>query len=323
MKRVLEIGLVAVTLAAVSAAPAMADVKSRSKSQVKFEGMLGRMMGMFGGKAAKEGVETSVAVKADRKAEMSDTHGRIVDLKEEKVYELDMKKKTYEVITFEELRSRMREAQERARKEAPPEQKEKEAPAEKPAREMEVDFDVKETGQRKAVAGHDAREVIMTVTVREKGRTLDDGGGLVMTSNSWMGPAIPAMKELTDFEMRYWKAIAPEAAGMSPEQMAAVMAMYPMLKQAMERLRAEGARLEGTPLATTTVFEAVKSKEQMAQQGEQNSGGGLSGMLARRVMKRDEKPRATVFTVTHETLEVTPQVAAEELQLPAGFKEKK
>jgi hypothetical protein len=30
-----------------------------------------------------------------------------------------------------------------------------------------------------------------------------------------------------------------------------------------------------------------------------------------------------VFTLTHETLEVSSTVAAEELQLPAGFKEKK
>ena len=63
----------------------------------------------------------------------------------------------------------------------------------------------------------------MTVTVREKGRALEESGGMVMTSNSWLAPAIPAMKELADFELRYWKAIAPEAAGMSAEQMAAVM----------------------------------------------------------------------------------------------------
>ena len=46
-------------------------------------------------------------------------------------------------------------------------------------------------------------------------------------------------------------------------------------------------------------------------------------MLARKVMKTDNRPRATVLTLTHETLEVNPTVAAEELQLPAGFKEKK
>ena len=46
-------------------------------------------------------------------------------------------------------------------------------------------------------------------------------------------------------------------------------------------------------------------------------------MLARKMMKTEYKPRATVFTLTHETLEVSPTVAAEDLQLPAGFKEKK
>ena len=163
----------------------------------------------------------------------------------------------------------------------------------------------------------------MTVTVREKGRALEDGGGMVMTSNSWMAPAIPAMRELSDFEQRYWKAIAPEVAGVSAEQMAAVMAMYPMVKQAMERLQAEGPKLQGTPLATTTVFEAVKSKDQAAQDSQQSSGGGLGGMLARKMMKNESRPRATVFTLTHETLEVSFTVGAEDLQLPAGFKEKK
>lgn len=311
---------------ALSAGPALADVKTREKTQVKIEGFLGRMVGMFGGKAAREGVVMTNAVKGDRKSELTESTGRIVDLAEEKVYELDMKKKTYTVITFEELRRRLdearEEAEEQAEKEEPTQAREK---SDEPAREMEIDFDIKETGQTKTIAGHNTREVVMTVIVREKGRTLEEGGGAVMTTNSWIAPTIPAMKELMDFEIRYWKAIAPEAAGMSAEQMAAVMAMYPMLKNAMDRMKAEGAKAEGTPLASTMVFEAVKSKEQLARQQEsQQQGGGLGGMLARRVMKKDEpKARATVFTVNHEVLEVTPQVAAEDLAIPAGFKEKK
>ena len=319
MNRVLKACAIALPVMLLTAAPSLADVKTRDKSQVKFEGMLGRMMGMFAGKAAKEGVVTTVAVKGDRKAEMNDTFGRIVDLKEEKVYELDIKKKTYQVVTFDELRRRMQEARERAEKQAP---KEDPSQKDKPARELDVDFDVKETGQTRSIAGHDTKEVVMTVTVREKGRALEDGGGMVMTSNSWLAAAIPAMKELSDFDLRYWKAIAPEAAGMSAEQMAAVMAMYPMVQQAMERLKTEGTKLQGTPLSTTTVFEAVKSQTEVAAKKEQSSGGGLSGMLARKVMKTDDRPRATVFTLTHETLEVNPAVAAEDLQLPAGFKQK-
>ena len=117
MKRLVRMAAVALALTAL-AAPASAEVKTREKSQVKLEGMLGRMFNLFGGKSAKEGVESRTAVKGNRKASLNDNGGTIVDLTEEKVYELDAKKKQYTVTTFDEIRRRMREAQERARKEA-------------------------------------------------------------------------------------------------------------------------------------------------------------------------------------------------------------
>lgn len=323
MNRALRTGVLALPIVALCAASLSADVKTRERTQVKLEGMLGRMAGMFGGKAARDGIVATSAVRGDRKAEMTDTTGRIVDLKEEKVYELDMRRKTYQVTTFDELRRRMREAQERAAKERAKEDPGAQREQTEKAPELEVDFDVTETGQKKTLAGHEAREVVLTVTMRQKGRTLEDGGGFVMTSNTWLGPRIPAMNELAEFEMRYWKAIAPEAAGLSAEQMAAVMALYPMFGKAMERIQAESRTLEGTPLATTTVFETVRSKEQLAEQKESRGGGGLGGMLASRIMKRDDQPRATVFTTTHEVLEVTPSVTDADLEIPAGFKERK
>jgi hypothetical protein len=90
MKRVLTVCALTLPLVALTAGPAAADVKTRDKTQVKIEGFLGTMMNMFGGKAAKDGVVTVNAVKGDRKAELSDTTGRIVDLNEQKVYQLDM-----------------------------------------------------------------------------------------------------------------------------------------------------------------------------------------------------------------------------------------
>ena len=118
MNRMWRLCAIALPLVMLTAGPALADVKTRDKTQVKFEGMLGRMMGMFGGKAAKDGVVTA-SRRQGRPQGRAERHatGRIVDLKEEKVYELDVKKKTYEVITFEELRRRMREAREKAEKE--------------------------------------------------------------------------------------------------------------------------------------------------------------------------------------------------------------
>ena len=327
MKRLLISCAIALPVLAL-AGPALAEVKTREKSQIKIEGMLGRMVNLFGGKAAKEGVVSSVAVKGNRKATTNDATGQIIDLSEEKIYDLDMKKKTYEVTTFEELRRRMREAREKAQKDAEKDPGKEPEKSGEPQKEFEVDFDVKETGQKKQLAGYDTREVIMTITVREKGKTLEDGGGFVMTADSWFGPVIPALKELSDFDQKYWKQLqGPEAMGMSAEQMAMIASMYPMLKPASERLAKEGAKLQGTPLATTTTFEVVKSKAQMAQaaEGSKSGGGGLSGMLARKIAKKDgeEKPRATVFTVVSETQEVATSVAPADIDLPAGFKEKK
>ena len=329
MKRLLIACALVLPLVALTAGPARADVKTREKSQIKFEGMLGRMIGMFGGKAAKEGIESTTAVKGNRKASVTDTTGHIVDLSEEKIYDVDVKKKSYEVTTFEEMRRKMREAEERAAKEAQKEQgKEKDEKPSEPQKEYEVDFDVKETGQKKQLAGYDTREVVMTITVREKGKTLEDGGGVVMTAGSWLAPTIAALTELSDFEARYWKQMQPDAPGMSADQMATVMALYPMVKSAMGRMQKEGSKLSGTPLATMTTFEAVKSKEQMAAQAESGSrsGGGLGGMLARKMMKKDAgeaKARSTIFTMNHEVLEVTTSVAATDLAIPPDYKQKK
>jgi hypothetical protein len=328
MKRLLIACSVAASLVAAAVDTLQAEVRTREKSQVKFEGMLGRMMGMFGGKTMRDGIVSTNAVKGDRKVTMSDTSGRIVDLAEEKVYELDLKDKTYTVITFAELRQQLKDAQERARREAEKssgesggKEKEKEPAGQEKGAEVDVDFDLKETGQTRTIAGYDARQVVMTITVREKGKALEENGGLVVRSDLWLGPEIPAMKELADFELRYWKAIAPETAGVSAEQLAAVMAMYPMVKQGIDRLNREKVNLKGSPLLTVTTFEAVKSKEQIAKEGESSGGGGgIGGLLARKMMKKEDKPRATIFTLTGETLEVSTSVAASDLEIPAGFK---
>ena len=124
--------------------------------------------------------------------------GRIVDLKEEKIYELDVKKKTTRSRPSRRCASGCAKRGRRPRRKR--RRKEQGGSRKSPQREFEFDFDVKETGQTRSIAGYDAREVVMTLTVREKGKSLEESGGIVMTSNTWLGPAIPAMKELADFE---------------------------------------------------------------------------------------------------------------------------
>ena len=83
--------------------------------------------------------------------------------------------------------------------------------------------------------------------------------------------------------------------GASPEEMAAALAMYPMLKDGLVRMRDEAVKLDGTAILTTTTVEAVKSEEQMAAEKKSAEAeskptasggvGGLVGGLARRATK--------------------------------------
>jgi hypothetical protein len=317
-----------------------ADVRADQKGRVEFGGMLGKVVNIFGGKGAREGIASTVAVKGDRKATLSEATGQIIDIGEEKIYDLDMKHKTYKVITFEELRRRMEEARKKAEENARKEQGKASEPAapNKNEKQMEIDFSLKETGQKKTINGYDTHEVVMTITMREKGKTLEESGGLVLTSDIWMGPKIAAMKEIPEFDQRYWRKLqGPAVAGASAEDMAAAMALYPGMKDAIARMNTENVKLDGTAIQTTTTIDAVKSAADMAaaqQSGEEAKPAppsGLGGMLGGFAKKKMEKKsegdanansnRSTFMTTTSEVIKVTTDVAAADVAIPAGFKE--
>jgi hypothetical protein len=336
-------GVMTLTLALSAAHTLQADVRSDQKSKVEFGGGLGRMMNMFGGKAAKDGVESSIAVKGDRKATLNESTGQIIDLVEEKVYDLDIKKKTYKVTTFAELRRRIEEARKKAEEDARKDAgKQKDEPKADPnAKQMEVDFVVKNTGQKKTINGFDTHEAVMTITVREKGKTLEQGGGMVLTSDMWLAPTIAAMKEIQDFDIKYaQKLYGGMMSGVSAEQMAMAMAMYPMMKDAVAKMNAEGGKIEGTPIQTVTTMDAVPSAEEAAEQakaGDDDSktgktptsvGGMLGGFMAKKMQKKpagdgETKGRTSFMTTTTDVLKVTTDVAAADVAIPAGFKENK
>jgi hypothetical protein len=315
-----------------SVAAVRADVRTEEKNQITFAGALGRIMNFFGGKAAKEGVVSAVTVSGNRKLTLSDQSGQIVDLQEEKVYDLDVRRKTYTVTTFAELRKRMEEAQAKARESA----KESEAP-QKDAREMEVEISVKNTGQTRTINGFDTRQMVIVVSVHEKGRTLEQSGGLVLTADTWLTEDVPALKEIADFDARYYAKLMGPTGGVSAEQMATALAMYPGLKEAMGKYQEQGVK--GTPILTILTVEAVRSPEQQAQQqasAEKSeptpaSVGGLIGGLGRRLAKKPEPKagdqsadsgRTAVMTTNHEVLKISTSVSAADVAMPAGYRQR-
>jgi hypothetical protein len=356
MQRKFSIAALAFAVA-LAAAPASADVKKEERNHFSFAGMLGKVVNFFGGKSAREGVVSSVAVSGDRKMTVTgDNTAQIVDLQEEKVYDIDMRRKTYKVTTFEEIRRQMREAEAKAREEAArasaepaskPQEKPEPGASNEPAKEVEVDFDIKNTGQTRTTSGFDTRQVVATITVREKGKTIEESGGLVMTVDTWLTKQVD-LTEIGDFERRYWEKLAGPMIAANAEQaqqMAQAIAMYPGLKEAFARLSKED--FDGTAIQTTTTVDAVKSAEQMKEEASRQSsssassnesapptsiGGAIGGFMRRRQQQQQEQKaaaananpaRATFMTISNEVLKITKNVSAADVALPTGLKETK
>jgi hypothetical protein len=100
-------------------------------------------------------------------------------------------------------------------------------------------------------------------------------------------------------------------------------------------MSAEGGKIAGTAIQTTTTMDAVKSAEQIAEEtkaseneGNASASGGVGGVLggfAKKKMGGDDaaKPRATFMTMTTDVLKVVTDVAPADVAVPTGFKENK
>jgi hypothetical protein len=322
-----------------------ADVRSDQRVRFQLGGALGKMVNLFS-KSAREGVTTMVAVKGSRKATMNgDSTGQIIDLSEEKIYDLDLKKKTYKVTTFAEIRQQMeeakRQAEQAAKQERAAEPGQPSKPAEKDpnAKEYEVDFDIKNTNEAKTINGFETKKSVVTITVREKGKTLNDAGGMVMTTDTWLAPSAPSTKDLAEFDMKYAQKIyGPMVVGASAQDMAMAMAMYPQMKPALDKMAAEGAKLQGTAILTDMRVEAVppgtaNQTAALPPPPEEPKKKGLGGMLgglkkmaaeAEKNQNSESKPqRAIIMTTSVEMLKLTTDVDAASVAMPAGFTERK
>jgi hypothetical protein len=314
----------ALALAAVAGllAPAIrADVKTTQKTTFKLEGLMGRFLN-----SPKEGILSTIAVKGNRMARMNDATGEIVDLTEEKVYQLEIKKKQYTVKTFAQLRQEMEEARAKMDKQAQTAKPDEKQPS---GSDMEIDVAIKETGEHKTISGHETKEVVMTLTMRQKGQKLEEGGGIVTTSDMWIAPKVAQLDELREFQLKYYKAVYGSAfSSADMQQAAALSSMLPGFAAMSEKMAAEGKKMTGTPLVTTTTMESVKSAEQMkaaAQPADQPKPSGIGGMLGSKLGPKPAAPqqRTLVMTTSSEYTAIEPTAGDADVAIPAGFKEKK
>lgn len=317
----------------------LADAKITQKTQMQFGGVLGAAANVFGGRAAKEGITSEIAVKKNRRLSRTGDVAEIVDLDEEKIYHVDYSKKTYKVTTFAELRKQFEDAMKNQTSQ--PDSGQTKKKSDEP--EYEVVFDSKATGERLEINGYNAKQVIATVTVKEKGKKLEQSGGVVLTADLWMAPRIPAVREHEEFERRYvtrlWGAL-----GVDLRSMAALTALAPEMSKAMKKFQESMAGMDGSAVRTELTFETVPDPRQRSErdgEGEEAASpasqatkalGGLMNRMKKKPAEDDAaaktkpataktKGASVLFTSRSELL--TASTTAPDVSLPAGFQLRK
>jgi hypothetical protein len=162
-----------------------------------------------------------------------------------------------------------------------------------------VDGDRLRHQTRATKAINDTRQVVATVTVREKGKKLEESGGIVMTVDTWLTKAV-SLKEIADFDRRYYeKLLAGTPSPVDAQQMATAMAMFPGLKEGFARLGRED--FGGTAIQSSTTIDAVQSAEQMKNREKSRTapgqraiespsiGGAIGGFMRRRQQAKEQE----------------------------------
>ncbi len=246
-----ELGVLALSL--LLPAPVFADYSYQETTQITGGSIISLMKvaGVFSSQARRAGdpIVSSIYIKDNRMARVSPESIEIIDLDKETITEIDVAKKTYTVMTFEQIRQQMAAAQAQMEKNAA-QQPAPAAPAANPNQDnVKVSFDVhvRNTGAAKQVSGLDSKETILTMTMNATDQTTQQTGAMAVTNDMWMVPEIPGYTQVRDFYMRMAEKMGPATIGATMD-MGKMLAQQPGASVALSDMAKEMEKIQGVPV---------------------------------------------------------------------------
>lgn len=233
----------AALFAAIIAFPVLADVSFEQTT--RFTGgtmleMMQKMGGMSGGRMGKalQDHTATVYLKGNKMAQVENQQSNIIDLDAGTITAVNHEKKSYTVMTFEEVKQMMAEAQQKMKGMSGN------------AGDATFDINVNPTGQTRTIEGKTAKEYLVTMTA--KGGT---GTGMKIKVDSWNVDSLAGSDEVREFYKKFT-----EKADFMPG-----MGVNPMMGGASKGLAGmaaamrESHKLQGSPLLTETEVSGVNS----------------------------------------------------------------
>ncbi len=317
-------------MAALAAAPLLADFSYQETTHITGGALLSamKMAGVLSKQArqASEPIESTIALKGDRMLHRSPTHATVIDLGNETITSIDLQKRTYSVMTFDEMKRMMAEMSEKLNK---GKDKEKD----------DVDWNFKisanRTGKSGQVAGLDATEMVLKMSMQGSDKQSGQQGSIVIAVDSWIAPKVAGYEEVREFHRRM-----AEKLNWTPN--GGMFMSRPDVQRGMAEIEKESAKLDGVPVFQTTVMggdgtapvdRSALGVPPPAQTDKPSVTGALGSALGGRFglgrKKQSQPPPEDNSSAASATLlEMTTElrgfsagpVDAAQFEVPAGFK---
>ncbi|HEV2618551.1 MAG TPA: hypothetical protein VGU23_01270 [Acidobacteriaceae bacterium] len=210
-----------------------------------------KLAGTFSSQARKAGdpVVTSIYLKGNRMAHVSADSMEIIDLDKQTVTHVDMVKKTYTVITFQQMKDQVAKARQQMQQQMQQPPAAQPASAPPPPSNVQMSFDVKvrETGATKQVSGLDTKEAILTMTMNATDKTTQQTGAMAVTNDMWLVPEIPGYRQIAEFYQRMGREMGSMTAGVGLD-LSKLLAQNPGATQALSDMGKEMQKIRGVPV---------------------------------------------------------------------------
>lgn len=203
-----------------------------------------KMAGAFS-KNAREPMTSTVLVKGHRMVHLRTASAEIIDVDKETFTNINFEKKTYSVMTFEQMKQMMQDMSQRMQKSK-----------DDNGTDVQYKLSSKDTGQKKTISGIDTSEMIVTLTV-EGTNNQGQSGVAEITSDMWLG------KVAGYDEVRNLQRLMAAKLGFLPGQGLGAMMQRPDMQKGFTELYKQAAKLDGVPIMMVT------------RMGSQGSGQGI------------------------------------------------
>ena len=219
------------------------------------------------GSRMKEPHTTTHYLKGNRMATVTKGSSTIWDLDAGTVTTVNTDKKTYSVMTFEQMRQMMEDSM----------KKMQDAMGKK---QNDVDFkwtvDVKDAAEEKTIAGLSAHHYILTMTGEATDAASGNTAGSRFVIDNWMAKNVPGMKEYHDFHKRMAEKMGMDvSSGVNPMVRA-------QIGKGWEAAAKEMSKMQGfAVLSVVKSLSMANGQEVMVPEGSQQQKGPSAGDMAR------------------------------------------